>query len=82
MSAIDCLRRNSAGRTKLRRWVEAEGSYEAWRAERVRQGGTGTLAYARGVLAMRDRFKERGEISPALVPMRGAGGDLETALPQ
>ncbi len=72
----------NAGRTKLRRWVEAEGSYEAWRAERVRQGGTGTLAYARGVLAMRDRFRERGEISPALVPIGGGGGDLETSLPQ
>jgi hypothetical protein len=72
----------NAGRAKLRRWVEAQGTYEAWRAERLRDGGTGTLAYARGVLAMRDRFRERGEISPTLVPVAGAGGDLETALPQ
>jgi soluble lytic murein transglycosylase-like protein len=72
----------NAGRAKLRRWVEAEGSYEAWRAERLRQGGAGTLAYARSVLAMRDRFRERGEISPTLVPIGGTGGDLETTLPQ
>lgn len=72
----------NAGRGKLRRWVEAEGSYEAWRAERLRQGGAGTLAYARTVLAMRDRFRERGAISPALGPVGGAGGDLETTSPQ
>jgi hypothetical protein len=72
----------NAGRTKLRRWVEAEGSYEAWREERLRDGGAGTLAYARGVLAMRDRFRERGEITPALAPIGGGGGDLETTLPQ
>jgi soluble lytic murein transglycosylase len=72
----------NAGHAKLRRWVESEGSYEAWRAERLRQGGTGTLAYARSVLAMRDRFRERGAISPALVPVGGSGGDLETTLPQ
>ncbi len=72
----------NAGRGKLRRWVDAEGSYEAWRAERVRDGGAGTLAYARGVLSMKERFQERGEISPSLAPIGGSGGDLETTLPQ
>jgi soluble lytic murein transglycosylase-like protein len=72
----------NAGRGKLRRWVDEEGSYEAWRAERARHGGSGTLAYARGVLAMRDRFLERGEISPSLAPIGGGGGDLQTSLPQ
>jgi soluble lytic murein transglycosylase len=72
----------NAGRTKLHRWIEAEGGYEAWRAARLREGGTGALAYAREVLSMRDRLRERGEISPALAPLGGSGGDLETGLPQ
>lgn len=70
----------NAGRTKLRRWVEAEGSYEAWRRSRLDQGGSGTLAYARGVLAMRERFRERGEIAPPLSPLGGAAGDWTTGL--
>ena len=70
----------NAGRTKLKRWVDAEGSYEAWRRSRLDQGGSGTLAYARGVLAMRDRFRERGEIAPALAPMGGAAGDWTSGL--
>jgi soluble lytic murein transglycosylase-like protein len=72
----------NAGHAKLRGWVAEKGSYDAWRAARLRQGGAGTLAYARSVLTMRDRFRERGEISPALVPVGGAGGDLEVGLPQ
>ena len=71
----------NAGRTKLKRWIEAEGgSYESWRRSRVEEGGSGTLAYARGVLAMRDRFRERGEIAPALAPMGGAAGDWTSGL--
>ena len=72
----------NAGHAKLRRWIEDEGSYEAWRASRVRAGGTGTLAYALNVLRMRDRFRERGEITPPIVAMGGTGGDLETGVPQ
>lgn len=70
----------NAGRTKLKRWVDAEGGYEAWRRSRLEAGGAGTLAYARGVLAMRDRFRERGEIAPALEPLGGAAGDWTTGL--
>jgi soluble lytic murein transglycosylase len=72
----------NAGHTKLRRWIEDEGSYDAWRASRVRAGGAGTLAYARNVLHMRDRFRERGAISPPIVAVGGTGGDLETGVPQ
>jgi len=72
----------NAGRSKLKRWIDEAGSYAAWRAQRLRVGGRGTLAYARDVLWMRDRFSERGEISPALVSVGGAGGYLETGLPQ
>jgi soluble lytic murein transglycosylase-like protein len=72
----------NAGRTKLRRWVEEDGSYEAWRGRRMRDGGRGTLAYALGVLSMRERFRERGEISPGLVPVGGSGSDLVTGLPE
>lgn len=70
----------NAGRTKLRRWVEAEGSYESWRRARLDAGGSGTLAYARGVLEMRDRFRERGEIAPPVAPLGGAAGDWTTGL--
>jgi soluble lytic murein transglycosylase len=71
----------NAGRTKLRRWIDAEGSYEAWRETRLREGGSGTLAYARGVISMRDRFRERGEIAPALAPLGGSAGDWTVGLP-
>lgn len=70
----------NAGRTKLRRWLEAEGGYEAWRRSRLDQGGSGTLAYARTVLEMRDRFRQRGEIAPSIAPVGGAAGDWTTGL--
>lgn len=71
----------NAGRSKLRRWVEERGSYEAWRRARLSEGGSGTLAYARGVLEMQARFHERGEIAPPLAPLGGAGGDRTIGLP-
>lgn len=70
----------NAGRTKLKRWLDAEGGYEAWRRSRLEQGGSGTLAYARTVLEMRDRFRQRGEIAPPLAPLGGASGDWTTGL--
>ena len=72
----------NAGRAKLKRWIDERGSYEAWRAARLSEGGSGTLAYARNVLRMRERFRERGGITPLLAPVGGVGGDLETALPE
>jgi soluble lytic murein transglycosylase-like protein len=72
----------NAGRTKLKRWIDAEGGYEAWRRSRLEQGGSGTLAYARTVLEMRDRFRQRGEIAPPLAPLGGAVGDWTTGLPE
>lgn len=72
----------NAGHAKLRRWIDDEGSYEAWRETRIRAGGGGTLSYARNVLRMRDRFRERGEINPPIVAVGGTGGDLETGVPQ
>jgi soluble lytic murein transglycosylase-like protein len=61
----------NAGHAKLRRWIDDEGSYEAWRQTRLRAGGGGTLSYARNVLRMRDRFRERGEINPPIVAVGG-----------
>jgi len=75
----------NAGRGKLQRWIKESGSFEAWREERERAGGAGSLAYARSVLAMRERFRERGIVAPSVAPLAGAGGaagDLETSLPQ
>ena len=54
----------NAGRARLFRWIERDGSYEAWvRGEeaRARRGErtTGALAYARQVQRVRDRFRAR-----------------------
>lgn len=54
----------NAGRTKLHRWVRKHGSYEAWRKKQVRDGDSQVLAYATQVLAVRERFIERGVIAP------------------
>ncbi len=58
----------NAGRTKLRRWIKAAGSYEAWRAERKRAGDSTTLAYAGRVLQYAEVFRERGRIVGADAP--------------
>ena len=55
----------NAGRTKLRRWIKAAGSYEAWRAERKRAGDSPTLAYAGRVMEYAEVFRERGRIPGA-----------------
>ena len=54
----------NAGRVRLFRWIERDGSYEAWaRGEeaRARRGErtTGALAYARQVQRVRDLFRAR-----------------------
>jgi len=58
----------NAGRTKLRRWIKAAGSYEAWRAERKRAGDSTTLAYAGRVLQYAEVFRDRGTIAGADAP--------------
>lgn len=52
----------NAGRTKLHRWVREHGGYAAWRAKQERDGDSQVLAYARAVLAVRERFVERGRL--------------------
>lgn len=54
----------NAGRTKLRRWLDAAGGWDAWRAERMAAGNSDVLAYAHKVLAARDEFERRGAIVP------------------
>lgn len=54
----------NAGRVRLFRWIERDGSYEAWaRGEEQRavkgERTTGALAYARQVLRIRGKFRER-----------------------
>jgi soluble lytic murein transglycosylase-like protein len=55
----------NAGRRKLAGWLEREGGFEAWaRAEEARaargEKTTGSLAYARQIVAIRERFRARG----------------------
>jgi soluble lytic murein transglycosylase-like protein len=55
----------NAGRTKLRRWERAAGSYEAWYAKQVREGDSMVLAYARRVARYAEAFRRRGNIKLA-----------------
>lgn len=57
----------NAGRTRMFQWLERAGGFEAWvRAEERRAAAgepvTGSLEYARQVVAIRERFRARGKI--------------------
>ena len=57
----------NAGRARMFQWLESAGGWEAWVAAqdaRLQRGEKtpGSLTYARGVLAIRERFRERGAI--------------------
>jgi len=57
----------NAGRTRLFQWIDRAGSFEAWvRTEERRaalgQPTTGSLAYARQIVAIRERLCSRGKI--------------------
>ncbi len=52
----------NAGPGRLDGWVKERGSYAAWRKER--EGASPVLAYARKVLDYRERFAQRGVITP------------------
>ena len=58
----------NAGRTKLRRWIDAAGGWDAWRAERMAAGNSDVMAYAHKVLAARDEFARRGSIVSSEAP--------------
>ncbi len=52
----------NAGPGRLDGWIKEYGGYPALRKQR--EGASPVLAYARKVLAYRDRFAERGAITP------------------
>jgi soluble lytic murein transglycosylase-like protein len=54
----------NAGRTKLRRWIRAAGSYSAWLQQQRVAGDSGVLAYAERVMSYAEVFRERGRITP------------------
>lgn len=54
----------NAGRTKLRRWIRAAGSYQAWLQKQRAAGDSEVLAYADRVLSYAEVFRERGHITP------------------
>ncbi|MCH2105954.1 MAG: lytic transglycosylase domain-containing protein [Planctomycetes bacterium] len=49
----------NAGRGRLGRWVDEQGSYALWRKRALASGNSPTLAYAWRVLAYRDTFRTR-----------------------
>jgi soluble lytic murein transglycosylase-like protein len=67
----------NTGRGRLADWIKKHGSYGAWRAKQQRDGDSQVLAFAREVIAARERFAARGRIAPEAAPERGgerAGG--------
>jgi len=57
----------NAGRGRLFQWIERAGSFEAWVRQEERRAAlgqptTGSLAYARQVVAIRERLDSRGKI--------------------
>lgn len=58
----------NAGRGKLRQLISDAGSFDAWRAQRDRDGRSETLQYARDVLRFADKFRERGVIAGTGAP--------------
>jgi soluble lytic murein transglycosylase len=69
----------NAGRGKLKQLISDAGSFDAWRAQRDRDGRSETLAYARDVLRFTERFRERGVITGADDPV--AAADPPTTVP-
>ncbi|MDP6540291.1 MAG: lytic transglycosylase domain-containing protein [Planctomycetota bacterium] len=65
----------NAGRTTLRRWIKAAGSYTLWRERQLADGDSGVLTYALGVLACRETLRARGKIDG---PDRSRGDDAAT----
>lgn len=54
----------NAGRTRLRRWLDEHGGYDAWRARQLADGDSHVLTYALEVLAVQVRLRERGVLVP------------------
>lgn len=55
----------NAGPKRLKDWEKAAGGWDAWRAKQIQDGDSATLKYAQNVLALAERFRERGVISAA-----------------
>jgi len=54
----------NAGPGRVKKWADAAGGWEAWRAEREAAGNSGVLGYAKRVQRYRRRFETRGRIVP------------------
>lgn len=62
----------NAGRQRLIDWEKAAGGWDAWRAKQIEDGDSATLKYAQNVIALSQRFRERGVIAAAAPEARGA----------
>ena len=58
----------NTGPGRLDGWIKSSGSYAAWRAERDAPGESQVLGYALKVQGYRERFAERGVITPPVDP--------------
>lgn len=52
----------NAGRTKVHRWADEFGSYEAWRDNRIASGDSPIMTYVFKILAAMEEFGRRGKI--------------------
>jgi soluble lytic murein transglycosylase-like protein len=66
----------NAGPGRLDGWIKEHGGYAAWRAKR--EGASGVLDYAAKVQRYRERFLERGVVTP---PFDQPPAPFSTALP-
>jgi soluble lytic murein transglycosylase-like protein len=73
----------NAGRGKLKQLISDAGGWSAWRAQRMRDGRSETLQYARDVLDFAERFRARGAFTrPAVADARAVpppGGTVQAA---
>jgi soluble lytic murein transglycosylase len=61
----------NAGRGKLGRWIDEQGSYALWRKRALARGDSTTLAYAWRVLSYRDTFRSRSSFyEEPLTPLK------------
>jgi soluble lytic murein transglycosylase-like protein len=61
----------NAGRGRLFQWLQRAGSFEEWVRQEERRAArgeetTGSLAYARQIVAIRERLASRGRITDRL----------------
>lgn len=71
----------NAGRGRLLEWEKASGGWEAWRERHARAQDSPTLRYAQDVIALAQRFRERGVIARVAAEESSSSRLAETLAP-